>query len=75
MIEKLVQKPTVHDWMRFLHSNMPPPGTKCCIIAVKASNAYMEVTSGPHKGYLFMAELLYNKEAYKQLPKFAIEKE
>lgn len=64
-----VRRNTMEEWLRFTHTHMPPPGTKCEIIGVRATNAYMQVTKGPYKGYIFAAELVYNEECYNALPK------
>ena len=63
------KRPTYEDWYHFTQTSMPPPGTQCVIIGVRATNAFLQVTKGPFKGYLFHAELVYNKECYRALPK------
>lgn len=65
------KKPTFEDWARFVRTHMPPPGTPCMIIGVRATNAFLKVTKGPFKGHLFHAELVYNDMCYKALPKYS----
>lgn len=65
-----VNTPTMQDWVKFTQTHMPPPGTQCVIVGVRATNAYLQVTKGPYKGWLFTAELIYNDQCYKALPKY-----
>ena len=43
----------------------------CVIVGVRATNAYLKVTKGPYKDWLFTAELIYNDQCYKALPKYS----